>query len=254
MEPPTRPPIRIPKVAEMVANALRRQIVTGEYEVGEVLPNEGELMASFDVARTTIRDAFRVLETEGLLEVRRGGGGGGRVRAPGTAMVADYAALLLQFEGATLEDVHTARMLIEAPAAGLLARARDPETIATLQAILDKEAAAVEEDDLIRAEGRFHRAVVELTGNRALSLLSAVANNIVAGQIARRVDGMRTRSGVIGTTGLADAHRAHVRLVKLVASGDDVEAEKLWRRHLEAATEELARHPRAARTVIDLLP
>jgi hypothetical protein len=69
-----------------------------------------------------------------------------------------------------------------------------------------------------------------------------------------RVDGTRTRSGAIGTAGLADAHRAHLRLVKLVASGDDVEAEKLWRRHLEAATEELARHPRAARTVIDLLP
>ena len=55
------------------------------------------LMASFDVARTTIRDAFRVLETEGLLEVRRGGGGGGRVQAPGVGMVASYAALLLQY-------------------------------------------------------------------------------------------------------------------------------------------------------------
>ncbi len=254
MDPPTRPPIRIPKVAEVVANALRRQIVTGEYEVGEVLPNEGELMASFDVARTTIRDAFRVLETEGLLEVRRGAGGGGRVRAPGAGMVADYAALLLQFERATLEDVHTARTLIEAPAAGLLARARDPEAIAALQAILDEEVAAADEDDLIRAEGRFHRAIVELTGNRPLALLSAVANNIVAGQIARRVEKSRPRSGAIDTSALADAHRAHVRLVKLVAAGEDVDAEKLWRRHLEAATEELGRHPRAARTVIDLLP
>ena len=254
MEPPARPPIRIPKVAEVVANALRRQIVTGEYEVGEVLPNEGELMASFDVARTTIRDAFRVLETEGLLEVRRGAAAADASARPGAAMVADYAALLLQFERATLEDVHTARTLIEAPAAGLLARARDPEVVARLQEILDEEAAVAGDDDLIRAEGRFHRAIVELTGNQALALLSAVANNIVAGQIARRVQKARPRSGAIDTSALADAHRAHVRLVKLVAAGNDVEAEKLWRRHLEAATEELGRHPRAARTVIDLLP
>jgi hypothetical protein len=61
------------------------------------------------------------------------------------------------------------------------------------------------------------------------------------------------RSGAIDTSALADAHRAHVRLVKLAAAGEDVDAEKLWRRHLEAAAEELGRHPRA-RTVIDLLP
>ena len=250
--------IRIPKVAEVVANTLRRKIVTGEYEIGELLPPEGSLMSTFDVARTTIRDAFRILETEGLLEVRRGGGGGGRVRAPSTAMVADYAALLLQFEHTTVEDVHIGRTLIEAPAAGLLARSADEAALASLRALLEDEASASDEASLIKAEGRFHRAVVDLAGNRVVSLLSAVAGRLIAEQITRargRAAPVEPSDGRVATDpAYAKAHRAHVRLVALIEAGDHVAAEALWRRHLDAGTAELAQRPRAARSVLDLLP
>src|SRR6202023_3913855 len=79
--------IRIPKAAELVADTLRRRIIRGEYEPGQLLPAESALMASFDVARTTVRDAVRILESEGLLGVRRGANGGGRRQVPAGAMV-----------------------------------------------------------------------------------------------------------------------------------------------------------------------
>ena len=69
-------------LAELVAETLRRRIVTGDYDADELLPPEGTLMSTFNVARTTIRDAFRMLESEGLIVVRRGAGGGARVRPP----------------------------------------------------------------------------------------------------------------------------------------------------------------------------
>src|SRR5690242_1801493 len=71
--------IRIPKAAELVADTLRRRIITGEYARDELLPSETALMEHFNVARTTVRDAVRILESEGLLVVRRGANGGGRV-------------------------------------------------------------------------------------------------------------------------------------------------------------------------------
>src|SRR5438270_13916287 len=83
--------IRIPKAAELVADTLRRRIILRDYEPGELLPPEGTLMEDFDVARTTVRDAFRVLESEGLIEVRRGAGGGGRERAPAVGIIWPYA-------------------------------------------------------------------------------------------------------------------------------------------------------------------
>jgi len=246
-------PIRVPKVAELVAETLRRKIVTGEYEPGELLPSETALMATFDVARTTIRDALRVLETEGLLEVRRGGGGGGRVQAPGVGMVAAYAALLLQYRGTRVQDVHAARALIEAPAAGMLAdRGAEPGLLETLRHALDEEAQAEDELALTQAEGRFHRLVVDLAGNRVLSMLSAVANRLIAQQVERLRQGGPPRRRV--RPGFAEAHRAHGRLVELIAAGDRVNAELFWRKHLDAAHENLASGDRAARSVLDLMP
>jgi DNA-binding FadR family transcriptional regulator len=245
--------IRIPKVAEVVAQTLRRRIVTGEYQPGELLPPEGTLMATFNVARTTIRDAFRVLESEGLLEVRRGGGGGGRVKAPGVSMVASYAALLLQFEGATLEDVHAARTMIEAPAAAMVAdQTNKSGVVEMLRRALDEEAEAEDDLALTQAEGRFHRLVVDLTDNRVLIMLSAVANRLIAQQVARLQQSLPARRST--PAGFAEAHRAHGHLVDLIAKGDGAQAEDFWRKHLHAGREYLASGPRAARSVLDLLP
>jgi DNA-binding FadR family transcriptional regulator len=245
--------IRIPKVAAVVAQRLRAKIVTGEFQPGELLPTEGTLMGTYDVARTTVRDAFRILESEGLLEVRRGAGGGGRVRAPGASFVASYAALLLQWEGATLQDVHAGRIMIEAPAAGMLARrSGDRSIIDSLERALVQESEAEDDIALSAAEGWFHRQVVDLTGNRALTMLSAVANRLIAQQVARtQGDGPARRHA---RAGFDDARKAHMRLVELIKAGDAPQAEALWLRHLEASSENLAKSSKAARSVIDLLP
>lgn len=243
--------IRIPKAAELVADTLRRRIILHEYEAGEVLPPEGTLMEDFDVARTTVRDAFRVLESEGLLDVRRGAGGGGRVRPPGVGMISSYAAVLLQFEGASLAEVHLGRTLIEAPVAAMLAeRHRDGALVDRLRAALEEEGHAKDPASLSAAEGRFHRLLVELTGNRVLVMLSAVANHLIAEQVFRS---LRNGPADPDSDGFARAHRAHARLVKLVEAGDAAGAEQFWRRHLESGTEYLSASSGASRLAADLL-
>ncbi len=64
--------IRSPKTAELVARTLRRMIVDGQLKEGDFLPHEAELMTHFQVSRPTLREAVRVLESERLVEVRRG--------------------------------------------------------------------------------------------------------------------------------------------------------------------------------------
>ena len=58
-------------------------VVDGQLKDGDFLPNEAELMAHFGVSRPTLREAVRVLESERLVEVRRGSRTGARVRVPG---------------------------------------------------------------------------------------------------------------------------------------------------------------------------
>ena len=124
--------VHVPKAAELVAAALRRQIVRGQLKEGDALPHESVLMATFAVSRPTLREAFRVLESERLIRVRRGAHGGARVHVPDSDVAARFTGLVLQHRGATVADVLEARALIEPPAAAILARRGDPKVIAAL--------------------------------------------------------------------------------------------------------------------------
>src|SRR6266516_3287083 len=130
--------LRIPKMAELVAQQLRRQIVAGELREGDALPSEASLMAQFGVSRPTLREAFRVLESEGLISVRRGAHGGARVQIPNGEAAARYAGLVLEYRGTTLEDVYDARNIIEPPCAALLAKRRTQADLTRLRKELDQ--------------------------------------------------------------------------------------------------------------------
>ena len=119
--------VHVPKAAELVAASLRRQIVRGQLKEGDALPHESVLMATFAVSRPTLREAFRVLESERLIRVRRGAHGGARVHVPDSDVAARFTGLVLQHRGATVADVLEARALIEPPAAAILARRGDPQ-------------------------------------------------------------------------------------------------------------------------------
>ena len=68
--------VRPQKMADMVAGRIRQMIARGAITDGEWLPTEPELMEQFGVSRPTLREAFRVLESESLISVRRGAHGG----------------------------------------------------------------------------------------------------------------------------------------------------------------------------------
>src|SRR4051794_2911660 len=100
--------VRVPKAAELVASDLRRQIIRRTLSAGDALPNETALMEVYDVSRPTLREALRILESEGLVSVKRGAHGGARVHLPDVSIAAKYAALLLQVRGTTIADVFEA--------------------------------------------------------------------------------------------------------------------------------------------------
>src|ERR1700722_316778 len=67
--------VRVPKAGELVAEQLRRQIVSGELREGDALPPESTLVERYGVSRPTLREAFRILEAEHIIEIKRGGRG-----------------------------------------------------------------------------------------------------------------------------------------------------------------------------------
>jgi len=248
---PTGQRIRVPKTAELVAAELRRKIVRGELAEGDALPSEAALMADFAVSRPTLREAFRVLESESLISIRRGARGGARVQVPNGNVAASYAGLVLEYRGTTLQDVYDARTLIEAPCAALLAERRTEQDLARLRvAVAQAERLMDDPQAFIRAHMEFHALMVELAGNQTLTVLNGMVRHIIELANWSHVD--LDAGSPENVRANKRGFRAHVRLVELVTAWRSAEAEALWRLHLQEAENYLLSN-KSMTTVLDLL-
>jgi len=239
--------MRVPKTAELVASRIREQIIRGELSEDDALPPESELMAQFGVSRPTLREGFRILESEGLIVVRRGARGGARVQVPDHEVAARFAGLVLQYRGATLADVFQARTMIEAPAARMLASSKHRAEIARqLQAFGDEHAGDLRNP--ARAPG-FHRLVVELTGNQTLILLAGMLEDIAE---AAAISWERQNPPSLPEA--QRAHRGHQKVIELIRAGASEKAEAFWRAHLDQVGTVLMKvHGGSPGTVVDVL-
>lgn len=241
-------PLRVPKTAELVAAQLRRQIVEGDLSEGDSLPNEAVLRERFGVSRPTLREAFRVLEAEGLIEVHRGARGGARVRVPSDEAAARYAGLVLEHRGATLADVCAVRSIIEPVCAGIVAARCSADDVAALrQAVWDAEG-ATDTREQAEQQTEFHAQLVALAGNQTLALLHGIVQRILDQATARRFGNPTSE----GEEAVHQGARAHHRLIDVIEAGDAERASRVWRRHLDETTEYLLRDGRSA-MVLDLL-
>jgi DNA-binding FadR family transcriptional regulator len=245
------PRVRVPKMAELVAHRLRRQIVSGELRGGAALPPEATLMAQFGVSRPTLREAFRVLEAEGLITVRRGAHGGARVRTPSDHAAGRYAGLVLEYRGATLSDVYDARNIIEPPCAAMLARRRTRSDLDQLRAQLELTRPSMDDPAVaIDLLNEFHALLVRLAGNQTLTVLSGMLRRIIDRSTVRHVHALA--DSPLNAAALQAGFREHEKVVALIAARDADGADAVWRQHLSAAQQHnlSGSHPG---TVLDLL-
>jgi DNA-binding FadR family transcriptional regulator len=205
-------------------------IVDGQLKDGDFLPYEADLMAHFHVSRPTLREAVRVLESERLVEVRRGSRTGAKVRVPGPEVVARPAALLLAISGTTLADVMTARVGIEPYAARLLADQGTKAAHKQLRQLVEQIPLARESGTLARASAELHRRLVELSGNATLAMIAGMLHEISERHTSAVI---LSEQNVIPKAQYTKLIRSYDRLVSLVSERNGAEAESHWRRHME---------------------
>ena len=72
--------MEVPKASDVLANGLRERILSGEFPEGTPLPPERELVTQTRMSRTTVREALRILEVQGLVRIKAGRAGGAFVQ------------------------------------------------------------------------------------------------------------------------------------------------------------------------------
>jgi GntR family transcriptional repressor for pyruvate dehydrogenase complex len=235
---------------QLIADELRSLIVSGELSDGEWLGKEPDLVKRFAVSRPSLREALRILETEGLITVVRGLHGGVVVHQPDERMTARTAALVLRSRNVSLADVFEARSLLEPVAAREIASKRSRRAIvAELGALIDEQEEAIEDPEAFGvANAKFHERLVSLAGNQTFSIVAEMLNEIVA----RAVTAVSSADDVAGSlTTRKRGIRSQRRLVELLEAGDAATAEKHWRDHMGVVGKIML--GQEASTVVDLL-
>jgi GntR family transcriptional repressor for pyruvate dehydrogenase complex len=158
------------RIHEEVVTQVHDLIKQGRFKAGDQLPSERELAETFKVSRTSVREALRALEAQGLI-ISRTGTGNFVADLPIESLVAPLAKLLIQEKDA-LADVFEMRKLIEPRIASLAAERATHADIERMRQILESQRAAVERGQTgVEADAEFHFAIGQATHNQALEKL-----------------------------------------------------------------------------------
>ncbi len=227
--------IRQPRVAEIVASKLRDDILSGRLRAGDILPTQENLYSEFGVSPPALREAIHLLETDGLIAVRRGNVGGAVVQLPSAERTAHMIGMVLQTRAATPADVSGALLHLEPICAGMCAAREDrrTEVVPYLQGEIDLQAARFEDAaQYVRNARRFHEALVARCGNEpmilligSLELIWSSHESSVWGDGDEAMDRKTMRAAL----------RDHQRLLDAIAEGNSARATKLAADHLAAA-------------------
>ena len=160
-------PVRATRTFEAAIEHLTEAIERASLRTGDRLPNEGALAEQLGISKPTLRQALRVLELSGLVEVRRGKSGGIFVVTDLVPAVAIFTAVKLE-ERATI-DVLRARRVLERAVVHEATRTATPDDFAELDHTIDLlERHLGERASVMRADAMFHRALVRACRNETI--------------------------------------------------------------------------------------
>jgi GntR family transcriptional regulator, transcriptional repressor for pyruvate dehydrogenase complex len=223
-------PITKTRLSEAAIEQIKELIISNNMEPGSKLPSERDLVNAFGISRTSIREALRMLEIMGLVEVKPGKG----IYVKGlTGDLFMPLSSLLSTHRETLHHHFEARLVLEPEAAAMAAKRASKTDIKRLKKVMATFQENIDKNNLvafIRADIQFHRLIANATSNRTIEILM---NTITRHDFDGWRMTLRTKGRPLKTVA------EHNKIFKAIAEGDGKKARSAMRSHLKAAIKNL---------------
>jgi GntR family transcriptional regulator, transcriptional repressor for pyruvate dehydrogenase complex len=233
--PGERRQLNKPRIAEMIADSLRRRILGGALADGDALPKMDDLVMEFPVSRPSIREAMRILETEGLVSVRRGNVGGAIVHTPKAETAGYMLGVVLQARRTLLSDLAEALLEFEPACAAKAAEAPDRNDVLVPQLVILNERLEANLADgpaFTRLARRFHDAVVHGSGNTTMALVVGALETLWSDHESNWAEAASAHGDYPVRAARDAVLRIHVKITQAIEDGDAARAKHLAARHL----------------------
>jgi DNA-binding FadR family transcriptional regulator len=172
------------KVFQDVVAQIEEAILSGRIRTGQTLPSERELKDMFQISRGTLREALRVLEQKGLIEIRLGVGGGSVVKSVDGGQISESLGLLIRSQKVALNHLAEFREAMEGSVAAQAAERRTAGDLGALKDLLEAARGCVEprpqrRADFLEIDKQIHMLLAEMTRNPIyVSVLASIHDNI----------------------------------------------------------------------------
>lgn len=213
--------------AEQVAERLLERIIEARLPPGRSFATEAELLAQYNVSRPTLRESLKILETQGVLDLRPGPGGGIIVRRPSIDTLAHGLSVFLRLNDVPFVTVLKARAAIEPALAFEAAVNGTEEDFAALEASISrmKDDAAHDEAAFLEENRVFHGLVARASGNKVLEAFWSTMGILASGEHHGVHYSAANRAHVV---------KAHQRIVEACRRRDGDAAAAEMKRHVSA--------------------
>jgi GntR family transcriptional repressor for pyruvate dehydrogenase complex len=222
------------RMSEAIVDQIKTLIRTNRLRPGDRLPSERELCERMGVSRVTVREALRILEAGGLVEIRVGARGGAFVTTPSSERLGAGLADLINLAPVTAVEVTEARLVFEL---GIIPRVVDRATgedVEDLRRLISDHLAALQQGEYTMARSaEFHVRLAACTHNAAIEMLV----HSFHGPLLMSLREASTASPLMGQRGVYE----HRDLVEAIAARDAVAATGIMHRHLRRTARRLAR-------------
>lgn len=206
---------------EQLADLLETQIITA-YEQGGKLPSEQALAEQYQVSRTIIREAIKLLHERGLIDSRTGSGA--YVTKPEANNVSDVVSRIIRMNNIDAQAIYDVRGILEEAAVRRAAQYVTKEQIArmerTLATLRDRSISFDQRRDF---DFEFHYQIAQASGNPLLVVLIETMANVFKDVIT---------SGIFLEGGIDDGIMRHQKILNAIAARDPDQAELAMREHL----------------------
>jgi GntR family transcriptional regulator, transcriptional repressor for pyruvate dehydrogenase complex len=175
---------RTEKIAHTVARDIVTEVVANDLAPGTVLSSESEMIERYQVSRGSLREALRILEVLGFVQIKPGPRGGPKLLDPDSLQFSTMATLYYQRIHATYRELLETRLVLEPEAAAMAAKNRTEEHVEQLEAYVERSRTAdIADDRQFRTVGQdFHNLLAEMAGNRIINLLIRSCYDVFAGR------------------------------------------------------------------------
>lgn len=222
------------RMSEAIVNQIRNLIRTERLRPGDRLPSERNLGEQMGVSRVTVREALRVLEAGGLVEIRVGARGGAFVTTPTSSKIGTGLADLITLSPLTATGVTEARQVFELGIIPIVIERATDDDIAELRDMVRRHQAALKNNEYVMSmSADFHVRVAACTHNTAIEMLVQSFH----GPLLMSLREAQVAAPLMGHRGTSE----HRDFVEAVVARDLTRAEGIMQAHLRRTARRVAR-------------